>query len=173
MTRRAVTQDRTGVWRSRAGRPAGARNRSIGAQAAQLRQGREHYHLFMHGGVSHVDTFDPKRTSAPQRAAALSRLAKTIKTSFIHDPTKAILRGSRGPSGPAASAARRFPICSRGCASAWTTSPSSAAALATRSITRLRFICVIPARSFRGGPAWGLGSSMAWALRIRTCHRSW
>lgn len=52
-------------------------------------------YLFMHGGVSHVDTFDPKPELSRRSGQPLSvELAKTIKTSFIHDPTKAILRGS-------------------------------------------------------------------------------
>jgi hypothetical protein len=51
--------------------------------------------LFMHGGVSHVDTFDPKPLLTKYSGKTLSaELAKTIKTSFIHDPSKAILRGS-------------------------------------------------------------------------------
>ena len=52
-------------------------------------------YLFMHGGASHVDTFDPKPELTRRSGQPLSvELAKTIKTSFIHDPTKAILRGS-------------------------------------------------------------------------------
>lgn len=52
-------------------------------------------YLFMHGGVSHVDTFDPKPQLSKYNGKSLSaELAKTIKTSFIHDPSKAILRGS-------------------------------------------------------------------------------
>ena len=52
-------------------------------------------YLFMHGGVSHVDTFDYKPELQKRSGQPLSlELAKTIKTSFIHDPTKAILRGS-------------------------------------------------------------------------------
>jgi hypothetical protein len=52
-------------------------------------------YLFMHGGVSHVDSFDPKPELTRRSGQPLSvELAKTIKTSFIHDPTKAILRGS-------------------------------------------------------------------------------
>ena len=52
-------------------------------------------YLFMHGGVSHVDTFDPKPELTRNSGKPLSlELAKLIKTSFIHDPTKAILRGS-------------------------------------------------------------------------------
>ena len=52
-------------------------------------------HLFMHGGVSHVDTFDPKPELTRRNGQPLSvELARTIKTSFIHDPTKAILRGT-------------------------------------------------------------------------------
>jgi len=52
-------------------------------------------YLFMHGGVSHVDTFDPKPQLTRNSGKPLSvELAKLIKTSFIHDPTKAILRGS-------------------------------------------------------------------------------
>jgi hypothetical protein len=49
----------------------------------------------MHGGASHVDTFDPKPQLTKHSGQPLSvELAKTIKTSFIHDPTKAVLRGS-------------------------------------------------------------------------------
>ncbi|HEY3839473.1 MAG TPA: DUF1501 domain-containing protein [Bryobacteraceae bacterium] len=52
-------------------------------------------YLFMHGGVSHVDSFDPKPQLTKFSGKTLSAdLAKTIKTSFIHDPSKAILRGS-------------------------------------------------------------------------------
>src|SRR5437763_11055646 len=52
-------------------------------------------YLCMHGGVSHVDTFDPKPELTRNSGKPLSvELARTIKTSFIHDPTKAILRGS-------------------------------------------------------------------------------
>jgi hypothetical protein len=52
-------------------------------------------YLFMHGGVSHVDTFDPKPELTRHTGRPLSAdLAKLIKTSFIHDPSKAILRGS-------------------------------------------------------------------------------
>jgi hypothetical protein len=52
-------------------------------------------YLFMHGGVSHVDTFDPKPELLRRNGQPLSlELAKTIKTSFIHDPSKAVLRAS-------------------------------------------------------------------------------
>src|SRR5215468_7810185 len=52
-------------------------------------------YLFMHGGVSHVDTFDPKPELTRRNGQPLSlELAKTIKTSFIHDPSKAVLRAS-------------------------------------------------------------------------------
>src|SRR5260370_25988556 len=52
-------------------------------------------YLFMHGGANHVDTFYPKPELTRRSGQPLSvELAKTIKTSFIHDPTKAILRGS-------------------------------------------------------------------------------
>jgi len=52
-------------------------------------------YLFMHGGVSHVDTFDPKPQLTRYTGKTLSaELARTIKTSFIHDPSKAVLRGS-------------------------------------------------------------------------------
>ena len=52
-------------------------------------------YLFMHGGVSHVDSFDPKPELTRRSGQPLSlELARSIKTSFIHDPTKAILRGS-------------------------------------------------------------------------------
>ena len=52
-------------------------------------------YLFMHGGTSHVDSFDPKPELTRRSGQPLSaELAKTIKTSFIHDPSKAVLRGS-------------------------------------------------------------------------------
>jgi hypothetical protein len=63
-------------------------------------------YLFMHGGASHVDTFDPKPELTRQSGKPISaEAAKGLKTSFIHDPTKALLRGSpwkfehRGKSG--------------------------------------------------------------------------
>ncbi len=52
-------------------------------------------YLFMHGAPSHVDTFDPKPELNRRSGQPLSlELAKSIKTSFIHDPTKAKLLGS-------------------------------------------------------------------------------
>jgi len=63
-------------------------------------------YLFMHGGTSHVDTFDPKPELTRQSGKPISaEAAKGLKTSFIHDPSKALLRGSpwkfshRGKSG--------------------------------------------------------------------------
>ena len=63
-------------------------------------------YLFMHGGASHVDTFDPKPELTRMSGKPISaEAAKGLKTSFIHDPTKALLRGSpwkferRGKSG--------------------------------------------------------------------------
>ena len=132
-------------------------------------------YLFMHGGVSHVDTFDPKPELTRRTGQPLSlELAKTIKTSFIHDPTKAILRGSPWefqPGGKCGTAGSdlfphlrdRMP----------TISASSAAATATRSIMRRPSICATPARSFPDGRAWARGSPTGWARRIRTCRRLW
>ena len=63
-----------------------------GCQAAATcrRKAKSVIYLFMHGGVSHVDTFDPKPELTKRSGQPLSvELAKTIKTSFIHDPTKA------------------------------------------------------------------------------------
>ena len=61
----------------------------------QPAQAKADIQLFMHGGASHVDTFDYKPELQKRSGETLSfELAKTIKTSFIHDPTKAILRGS-------------------------------------------------------------------------------
>lgn len=52
-------------------------------------------YLFMHGGTSHVDTFDPKPELTKRSGQPIPlELAKGIKTSFIHDPSKALLRGS-------------------------------------------------------------------------------
>src|SRR5947199_10782566 len=52
-------------------------------------------YLFMHGGASHVDTFDPKPELTRRSGQPLSaELAKTIKTSFIHEPSKAVLHES-------------------------------------------------------------------------------
>ncbi len=66
-----------------------------GAAPAATAKAKSVIYLFMHGGVSHVDTFDPKPELTKRSGQPLSaELARTIKTSFIHDPTKAILRGS-------------------------------------------------------------------------------
>ncbi len=52
-------------------------------------------YLFMHGGTSHVDTFDPKPELTRRSGQAISaEQVKGLKTSFIHDPSKAVLRGS-------------------------------------------------------------------------------
>ena len=51
-------------------------------------------HLFMHGGVSHVDTFDPKPELAKRNGETISaEVAKGLKTSRI-DFAKAPVRGS-------------------------------------------------------------------------------
>ncbi|MFN3322753.1 MAG: DUF1501 domain-containing protein [Bryobacteraceae bacterium] len=52
-------------------------------------------YLFMHGAPSHVDTFDPKPELNRRSGESLSaEMAKTIRTTFIHDPSKAKLLGS-------------------------------------------------------------------------------
>ncbi|MCU1262592.1 MAG: hypothetical protein JWO80_5477 [Bryobacterales bacterium] len=83
---------------SRAGRGFGAlalADLLQGAERDPRAKAKSVIYLFMHGGVSHVDTFDPKPELTRRSGQPLSaELAKTIKTSFIHDPTKAILRGS-------------------------------------------------------------------------------
>jgi hypothetical protein len=51
-------------------------------------------HLFMHGGVSHVDTFDPKPELAKHSGETISaEMAKGLKTNRI-DFAKAPMRGS-------------------------------------------------------------------------------
>ena len=51
-------------------------------------------HLFMHGGVSHVDTFDPKPELAKRNGQTISgEMVKGLKTSRI-DFNKAPMRGS-------------------------------------------------------------------------------
>jgi len=81
-------------------------------------------YLFMHGGVSHVDTFDPKPELTRRTGQPLSvELAKTIKTSFIHDPPKPFCAAAPGSSSQAGVAGSLYPTFSRTCANAWTTSP--------------------------------------------------
>src|SRR3979411_275975 len=51
-------------------------------------------HLFMHGGVSHVDTFDPKPELNKRSGQTISaEMAKGLKTNRI-DFAKAPMRGS-------------------------------------------------------------------------------
>jgi len=51
-------------------------------------------HLFMHGGVSHVDTFDPKPELTKHNGETISaEMAKGLKTNRI-DFAKAPMRGS-------------------------------------------------------------------------------
>ena len=50
-------------------------------------------YLFMHGGVSHVDTFDPKPELTRRSGESVVELAKS-EDHLIHDPTKAVLRAS-------------------------------------------------------------------------------
>ncbi|MBI1358472.1 MAG: DUF1501 domain-containing protein [Acidobacteria bacterium] len=74
---------------------AASSNPLASKQPHQAAKAKAVIYLFMHGGVSHVDTFDYKPELQKRSGQPLSvELAKTIKTSFIHDPTKAILRGS-------------------------------------------------------------------------------
>ena len=99
MTRReCCCQDRARIRRGRALRPAGSGGHRIRWRRSRRTlpaKAKSVIYLFMHGGVSHVDTFDPKPELTRRSGQPLSvELAKTIKTSFIHDPTKAILRGS-------------------------------------------------------------------------------
>jgi hypothetical protein len=52
-------------------------------------------YLFQHGAPSHVDTFDPKPELDKRTGQTLPpALARTIKTSFIQDPTRATILGS-------------------------------------------------------------------------------
>ena len=52
-------------------------------------------HLFMHGGVSHVDTFDPKPELAKRSGQTISaEMAKGLKTNRI-DFARAPMRGVR------------------------------------------------------------------------------
>src|SRR5260370_4191538 len=81
-------------------------------------------YLFMHGGASHVDTFDPK----PElRAAAASRCLwnwpRQSRPASFTIPPKRSCAAAPGSSALAAVAALRYPIYSRTCAAAWTTSP--------------------------------------------------
>src|SRR3954447_4318657 len=74
---------------------ADSRNPLASKAPHQAAKAKSVIYLFMHGGVSHVDTFDPKPELTRRNGQPLSlELAKTIKTSFIHDPTKAVLRAS-------------------------------------------------------------------------------
>ena len=78
MTRRddCCARSRRGFGAARACRTArAAPKQSAGAQdAARCRPRRRAViYLFMHGGVSHVDTFDPKPELTAQRPAALGR----------------------------------------------------------------------------------------------------
>ena len=74
-------------------------------------------HLFMHGGVSHVDTFDPKPELTKHSGETISaEMAKGLKTNRI-DFAKAPMRGSPWKFQRTASAAWRFPTCIPGIAS--------------------------------------------------------
>jgi hypothetical protein len=75
---------------------SGAENNPLAAKLPPLpAKAKSVIYLFMHGGVSHVDTFDPKPELLRRNGQPLSpELARIIKTSFIHDPSKAVLRAS-------------------------------------------------------------------------------
>ncbi len=89
MTRREL------LYRSGGGFGALALGGMLQGAPQQPTRAKHIIYLFMHGGVSHVDTFDPKPELTKNSGKPLSlELARTIKTSFIHDPSKAILRGS-------------------------------------------------------------------------------
>ena len=130
-------------------------------------------YLFMHGGVSHVDTFDPKPELTKRSGQALSvELAKTIKTSFIHDPTKAVLRGSPWTFRPGGKCGLPgVGSVSQRCANAWTTSPSSEAVTAMCSIMPRQSIFAIPDPSFPVSLVSAPGLHTDLERKIRTCQR--
>ena len=175
MTRRELlARTGYGFGTGRTGRHAGRRrNQSAAPKAPPLpAKAKSVIYLFMHGGVSHVDTFDPKPELTRYTGKPLSvELAKTIKTSFIHDPTKAILRGSPWEFKPGGKCGTPVSDLYPNVRDVWTTSRWCAAAIGpVRS--RARDLPAEHRSQFPAGRASAPGSLTGWARRTRICRRS-
>ena len=125
--------------------------------------------LYMTGGVSHVDTFDPK----PKLFADHGKTITVDNWQGKRGQFKRYLKRPQWTFRPRRPVrASRSAICSRTCATSSTTSASSARwRRTTRITTRARSACT-PARSRSPGRASGPGSATAWARRTGTCRRS-
>ena len=102
-----------------------AANQPAGAEISACSSQSEEHHLPLHARRrkprGHFRS--EARANPPHRPASLVELAKTIKTSFIHDPTKAILRGSPWQFQPGRKCGLPVSDLFPTCASAWTISP--------------------------------------------------
>ena len=125
--------------------------------------------LYMTGGVSHVDTFDPK----PKLFADARQDDHGRQLAGQARPVQALPEDSPvGISSRAANAASRSAICFRTSATSSTICASSARwSRTTPTTTKPRSACT-PARSRSPGPASAPGSAMGWEPRTATCRRS-
>ena len=153
---------------------AASPNNPLAPKAAAFPGARQSViHLFMHGGVSHVDTFDPKPELTKRSGETISaEMAKGLKTNRI-DFAKAPMRGSpwkfqrygqsrHGDFG----AVPRHRVQGR-------RDRADPLLLRRRVRSCARHVpAAIPARSFRAGRVSDRGSPTGSGRRIRTCRRS-
>lgn len=143
--------------------PLAAKPSHVGGQAKSV------IFLFMAGGPSHVETFDPKPLLNKLNGQRRPDEFGEAKYQFVHET-----RGCWGPSGRFANTARagsKCPTCFRTQRPASTTSPCCGPVTATAWFTRPRSTNCSPAASCLVSPAWVPGCCMAWVRRASRCPR--
>ncbi len=130
--------------------------------------------LFMHGGVSHVDTFDPKpelakrkdgQTISADMAKAEDESNRLCQSAGAREPLEIQPYGQSG--------GWKSRICIRGLHLKPMKSHSFVPVMEMPSTTRPACICAIQAHSFREGRVLVRGSRMVWVRRTRISPHLW
>ena len=145
-----------------------ARTRSRPSLRIFRRRPRSVIFLFMDGGPSQVDTFDPKPRLDREHGQPIK--VKTHPTQF-NNVGKVI--AVPGNSVTMARAGYRSATCSRMSASAWTNWRSFGRWYPISPSIRRRIISCTQAAACRAGPAMARGSPMVWGVSARTCQLLW
>ena len=165
----AVVGDRTNKTNRTAGAGESSAERSQGVGPLSARSGhfpakvRSVIFLYMDGGPSQVDTFDPKPRLDREHGQPIK--VKTHPTQFnnvgnvLASPWKFRTYGASG-----IPVSDLFPQSPSGSMS-WR---SSARSSRTSLSIRMRITFCIPEADFKAGPAMGPGSPMDWAASVRT-----
>ena len=119
---------------ARDGRAATARNPLAAKDPPLDSKARSVIFLFMHGGPSHLDTFDPKPLLQKHDGQPVPESFRNRDFQFTRMDRVPLL-APRGHSPGTESRVSRFPTCSRTSRATPTTSPSSGPAITTGSRT--------------------------------------